>query len=74
MTELGKLFMMLGFFLLLIGFLLSFNDKIPFNIGRLPGDIYIKKENFSFYFPVTTSILLSIVLSALLYLFGKFFR
>ena len=74
MTDLGKLFMMLGFFLLLIGFLLSFSDKIPFNIGRLPGDVYIKKENFSFYFPVTTSILLSIILSAVLYLFGKFFR
>lgn len=74
MTDFGKLFMMVGIFLLLIGFLLSFSDKIPFNPGRLPGDIYIKKENFSFYFPLTTSILLSIVLSTALYLFGKFFR
>ena len=69
----GKLFMMLGLFLLLIGFMLSFSDKMPFNIGRLPGDIYIQKENFSFYFPITTSILLSIVLSGVLYLFNKFF-
>ncbi|HHD84230.1 MAG TPA: DUF2905 domain-containing protein, partial [Campylobacteraceae bacterium] len=51
-----------------------FSDKIPFNLGRLPGDIAIQKENFSFYFPITTSILLSIVLSMLFYLFDKFFR
>ena len=44
--------------------------KIP-GVGKLPGDIFIKKENFSFYFPLTTCILLSIIISALMYLFGK---
>ncbi|RUM65733.1 MAG: DUF2905 domain-containing protein [Sulfurospirillum sp.] len=74
MADLGKIFITVGFFLLLIGFLLSFSDKIPFHLGKLPGDIYIKKENFSFYFPITTSVVLSILLSVVLYLFSKFFR
>jgi len=73
-ADLGKIFITVGFFLLLIGFLLSFSDKIPFHLGKLPGDIYIKKENFSFYFPITTSVVLSILLSVVLYLFSKFFR
>ncbi len=44
--------------------------KIP-GVGKLPGDIFIKKENFSFYFPLTTCILLSIILSAIMYFLGK---
>ncbi len=74
MTELGKLLTIFGLLLMLLGLLLTFSDKLPFQPGRLPGDIYYKKENFSFYFPLTTSILLSIVLSLFLYLFGKFFK
>ena len=74
MQEMGKLFMILGSFLFLIGLFLSFGDKLPFSLGRLPGDITYQKGNFSFYFPVTTSILLSIVFSLILYLFGKYFR
>ncbi len=74
MSELGKMLMILGFFLFVVGLLLAFYDKMPFNLGRLPGDISYQKENFSFYFPITTSIILSIVLSLLLYLFDRFFR
>jgi len=44
--------------------------KIP-GVGKLPGDILIKRENFSFYFPLTTCILLSLILTAVMYLFGK---
>jgi hypothetical protein len=72
--ELGKVLMVWGAVILLIGFLLTFSDKPPFHLGRLPGDIVYKKEGFSFYFPLTTSILISVVLSLLFYLFGKFFR
>ncbi len=43
-------------------------------VGRLPGDIYIKRDNFVFYFPITTSILLSVVASLLFYIFFRFFR
>ncbi|TNF45393.1 MAG: DUF2905 domain-containing protein [Epsilonproteobacteria bacterium] len=74
MAELGKIIIFIGMMTVIIGVLLLFSDKLPFNLGRLPGDIAVKKENFSFYFPITTSILISIVLSLLFYLFGKFFR
>ncbi|MBZ0170443.1 MAG: DUF2905 domain-containing protein [Kofleriaceae bacterium] len=53
-----------------IGGLLLFIGKVPF-IGRLPGDIYIQRKNFSFYFPLTTSILLSILLTILFSLFRR---
>lgn len=53
--------------------LLSFSGKIPY-LGQLPGDILVKKKNFSFYFPLTTCIILSIVLTALLHFFTNIFR
>lgn len=66
--------MIIGVITIIIGFLLSFSDRLPFNLGRLPGDILIKKESFTFYFPLTTSIFISVVLSLLFYLFGKYIR
>jgi heme/copper-type cytochrome/quinol oxidase subunit 2 len=74
MSEIGKSIIILGIIIVIIGVILLFIDKLPFNLGRLPGDIAIKKENFSFYFPITTSILISIVLSVLFYLFSRFFK
>lgn len=62
MTEFGKVLMIFGGTLLILGALLTLSGKIPW-LGRLPGDIVIQRDNFSFYFPLTTSILLSIVLS-----------
>jgi hypothetical protein len=66
----GKLLLGLGGVLLLIGALLVVAGRIPGlgMLGRLPGDIYIKRDNFSFYFPLTTSILVSITLSLVLWL------
>jgi hypothetical protein len=72
--ELGKVLMIMGAVILIIGVLLTFSDKLPFHLGRLPGDIVYKKEGFSFYFPITTSIIISVILSLLFYLFGRFFR
>lgn len=74
MAEIGKSIIFIGIMIVIVGFILLFIDKLPFNLGKLPGDISYKKENFSFYFPITTSIIVSIVLSLLFYLFGKFFR
>jgi len=74
MTEIGKSLIFIGIVIMIIGTVLLFNDRLPFNLGKLPGDISYKKENFSFYFPITTSILISIVLSLLFYLFGRFFK
>lgn len=60
-THFAKLFIVIGIILIIIGILFLFNIKIPF--GKLPGDIVIKKENFTFAFPLMTSIIISIVLS-----------
>jgi hypothetical protein len=60
----------LGGLIALAGVILLLAHKIPY-IGRLPGDIYVKKENFTFYFPLTTSIVVSIILSLIFWLFRK---
>jgi Protein of unknown function (DUF2905) len=60
-----KLFIVLGLFFLLLGAAWPLLSKLPF--GRLPGDIYIERENFSFYFPLTTGLLISVVLSQILW-------
>jgi hypothetical protein len=70
MQGMGKLLVILGMLLVVVGLALMFGDKIPF-IGRLPGDIYVKKERFSFYFPLTTSIIISIILTILFSIFKK---
>ncbi len=67
---LGKILILFGVFIIFIGILFLFGDKIPW-IGRLPGDIIIKRERFSFYFPITTSIIISIIFTLLFALFRK---
>ncbi len=67
---LGKLLILLGVFVIAIGVLLLIGEKIPW-IGKLPGDIIIKKEKFTFYFPITTSIILSILVTLLFTFFRK---
>ncbi len=71
MQQFGKILISLGFFLVVIGAVFYFAKSIPF-LGRLPGDIRIEKPNFVFYFPLTTSILISIILSLVLYLISRF--
>jgi len=66
----GKILVFIGGFLLILGFLLMFAEKIPF-IGKLPGDFAFKGKNFSIYFPLATSLLLSLIISILLNFFGK---
>jgi len=70
MPAIGKMFIILGILLIIAGIAFLLGDKIPF-IGKLPGDIMIKKERFSFYFPITTSIIISIILTILFSLFRK---
>ncbi|MGE5682417.1 MAG: DUF2905 domain-containing protein [Bacillota bacterium] len=67
---LGKILILLGVVIIIIGAVLLFAGKIPF-LGKLPGDIYIKKDNYTVYIPIATSILLSIILSIILWLFRK---
>ncbi len=70
MTEFGKTLVIIGIIFAIAGLVLTFGSKIPY-IGRLPGDIRIEKDNFKFYFPITTSIIISILLSIILNLFNK---
>jgi hypothetical protein len=70
MGPLGKMLILLGVFIILIGLFLLIGEKIPW-VGRLPGDIIIRKKNFTFYFPIVTSILISIILTLLFTLFRK---
>ncbi|HEX9900923.1 MAG TPA: DUF2905 family protein [Candidatus Methylomirabilis sp.] len=70
MDSLARVLIVFGVVLALLGGLLLLAGKIPF-LGRLPGDIIIHRENWSFYFPLTTSILLSILLTLLFSLFGR---
>ncbi len=71
-TQIGKILIFTGFVFILVGFLFLFWQKLPF-IGKLPGDIYIKKDNFVFYFPLGTSILISIILS-IIFIIWRIFR
>ena len=73
LNEFGKLLLIIGGIVFLLGLLLSSAGKVPL-LGKLPGDIVVEKKNFSFYFPLTTCIILSIVLTALLYSFTNIFR
>lgn len=68
--QLGKILIFLGIVIVLVGVLFFFGDRIPF-IGRLPGDIYIKKKNFTFYFPIVSSIIISLIISLIIYLFRR---
>jgi hypothetical protein len=70
MAALGKTLILLGIIIILIGLGLLFAHKIPY-MGRLPGDIYVKKDSFTFYFPLGTCIVISVVLSLIFWLFRK---
>jgi len=67
----GKLLIIMGIFLVVVGVAFIWGPKIPF-LGKLPGDIYVRKGNFVFYFPVVTCILISLILTLILTLiFGR---
>jgi hypothetical protein len=68
MSDLARLLMIAGSILLLLGLALWLGPKIPW-LGKLPGDITYRRGNFTFYFPLATSILLSIILTLIIYLF-----
>ena len=72
MLPLGRFLIILGLVLVVLGLVITYSGLFSFlRLGRLPGDIHIKRDNFSFYFPITTSILVSIVLTLIFYFFRK---
>ena len=72
--ELGRTLLLLGGLLVLTGGLLYFGGKLPLRLGRLPGDIVHRGEHTTFYFPIVTCLLLSLVLSLLFWLISHFRR
>ena len=74
LRETGRLLIVLGIVLAGVGALLMFGGKVPLRLGRLPGDIVYQGRNGSFYFPVVTCILLSVVLSLLMWIVNHFRR
>ena len=70
MAELGKTLIYIGIFLVVIGLIFSAAGKIPW-LGSLPGDIYIQRERFTLYFPLATCILISVIITVVLYFFRR---
>ena len=68
----AKIFILIGIIFIIMGLMLYFFKDFP--LFHLPGDIVIKKENFTFYFPITSSIIISIVLSVIFYIISRIFR
>ncbi len=69
-SDVGKALVALGLLIALAGVVLMLVGRVPW-LGRLPGDIHIERGNFSFYFPLATSLVLSVVLTLLLYIVGR---
>ena len=67
----GRLLIIAGIVLIAAGLLLTFAGRLPIRLGRLPGDIYVQGKNSSFYFPLTTCILISVVLSLVMWLLRR---
>jgi hypothetical protein len=63
MDQLGRMLVIMGGIIVLLGIVLMLGPRLPFRIGRLPLDIHYRRDNFSFYFPLGTSIVVSVVLS-----------
>jgi hypothetical protein len=74
LRELGRTLLLLGGLVFTIGALLYFGGKLPFRLGRLPGDIVHRGEHTTFYFPIVTCLVLSAALSLLFWLFSHFRR
>jgi hypothetical protein len=66
----GKLLILFGAVLIVAGLLIEYGAKIPY-LGRLPGDIVVENKNYKLYFPIVTSILISILLSLVIYIINK---
>ena len=76
LSNIAKILIIIGILIAITGAILFLLVKLPFFekfLGKLPGDIVIKKQNFTFYFPLTTSIIVSIILSIILTIIFRFF-
>lgn len=69
--SLGRMLIVLGLIVAALGVIISLGERLPVRFGRLPGDIVVRGKHTVFYFPIVTSILLSIVLTLILWLFNR---
>jgi hypothetical protein len=67
----GRTLIAIGVALVVLGLLVTLGEKLPIRLGRLPGDIVVRGKNTTFYFPLVTSLLLSVLLSLAMWLFGR---
>lgn len=67
----GRTLIAIGVALVILGVLVTFGEKLPVRLGRLPGDIVIRSKNTTFYFPLVTSLLLSVLLTFVMWLLGR---
>jgi len=67
----GKLLIVLGLMLVVLGLFLTLGEKLPLRLGRLPGDIYLRGKHTSFYFPIVTCLILSAVLSLVMWILRR---
>jgi len=69
--NMGRTLIILGLVIAIAGLVISFGERLPIRLGRLPGDIYVRGKNTAFYFPIVTCLLLSALFSLLMWLFGR---
>ncbi len=69
-NKMGRLLILVGVMLVILGLIINYFGKIPF-LGKLPGDISIERENFKFYFPITSSILISVLITLIIYIVNR---
>jgi hypothetical protein len=69
-NDLGRLLIVMGVVITLVGVVMVMVGRVPW-LGRLPGDIHVERGNWSFHFPIVTSLLLSVVLTLIFYLVGR---
>ncbi len=67
----GRAFIAVGIALVILGLLLTLGERLPIRLGRLPGDIVVRGKNTTFYFPLVTSLLVSALLSLVMWLIGR---
>ena len=71
MRLVGRTLIFIGLALVVLGLLVTLGEKLPIRLGRLPGDIVVRGKNSVFYFPIVTSLLLSALLSLVMWVFGR---
>jgi hypothetical protein len=74
LRELGRALLILGGVVAMVGSLLYFGARLPFRLGRLPGDIIHRGEHTTFYFPIVTCLVVSVILSILFWIFSNLRR